>query len=102
MITKIHSNTITFRMTLNKTLNLLLLTAGLALTGTAAATEAAGALPAGTHPTAAKVAEQPVELRAEGDIDKPFSEADLWQRIRRGFSMTELNSPLVMEHENWY
>jgi len=89
-------------MTLNKTLNLLLLAAGLCLSGTTSAQEAAGALPAGTHPTAARVAEQPVELRAEGDIDKPFSEADLWQRIRRGFSMTELNSPMVMEHENWY
>ncbi|MFH2212148.1 MAG: LysM peptidoglycan-binding domain-containing protein [Pseudomonadota bacterium] len=27
---------------------------------------------------------------------------DLWERIRSGFQLTELNSPLVQEHETWY
>lgn len=27
---------------------------------------------------------------------------DLWDRIRSGFQLTELNSPLVQEHESWY
>ena len=35
-------------------------------------------------------------------IPKPISDADLWQRVRRGFSMGELDSPLVQEHEQWY
>ncbi len=29
-------------------------------------------------------------------------ESDLWQRVRRGFVMGELNSPLVQDQELWY
>lgn len=29
-------------------------------------------------------------------------ENDLWQRIRNGFALRELNSPLVARHEQWY
>ncbi len=28
--------------------------------------------------------------------------ADLWDRIRRGFAMPDLQSPLVSQHEQWY
>lgn len=31
-----------------------------------------------------------------------FNDADLWQRVRRGFVMEELNSPLVLQQEQWY
>ncbi len=31
-----------------------------------------------------------------------FTDADLWQRVRRGCVMEELNSPLVMQQEQWY
>ena len=31
-----------------------------------------------------------------------FNDADLWQRVRRGFVMGELNSPLVLQQEQWY
>jgi membrane-bound lytic murein transglycosylase D len=31
-----------------------------------------------------------------------FNDADLWQRVRRGFAMEELNSPLVLQQEQWY
>lgn len=31
-----------------------------------------------------------------------FNDADLWQRVRRGFVMDELNSPLVLQQEQWY
>lgn len=27
---------------------------------------------------------------------------DVWQRIRRGFAMKELNNPLIKRHEKWY
>lgn len=27
---------------------------------------------------------------------------DLWERIRMGFALAEMESPLVQEHENWY
>ena len=29
-------------------------------------------------------------------------DADLWQRVRMGFQLEPLDSPLVMEHEQWY
>ncbi len=32
---------------------------------------------------------------------EPFA-GDLWQRIRSGYAMKELNSPLIKRHEKWY
>lgn len=32
----------------------------------------------------------------------PPQPADLWERIRNGFALQELDSPLVREHEAWY
>ncbi len=34
--------------------------------------------------------------------DVPLPDPDLWQRIRMGFAMEALDSPLVLEHEAWY
>lgn len=68
----------------------------------AGATEADSEVPAGTHPTAARVAAS-AEVLAEGLLPtRPVSDADLWQRIRRGFALNELNTPLVQNHEQWY
>jgi membrane-bound lytic murein transglycosylase D len=40
---------------------------------------------------------------AFADIDDvPLPDPDLWQRIRKGFGMEALDSPLVAEHEAWY
>jgi len=37
------------------------------------------------------------------DIDDvPMPDPDLWQRIRKGFAMEPLDSPLVTENEAWY
>ena len=37
------------------------------------------------------------------DIDDvPLPDPDLWQRIRLGFGLDALDSPLVAEHEAWY
>ncbi len=37
------------------------------------------------------------------DIDDvPLPDPDLWQRIRMGFGLEALDSPLVAEHEAWY
>ena len=33
------------------------------------------------------------------DITPP---TDVWQRIRRGFAIPELNTPLIAKHEQWY
>ena len=60
-------------------------------------------VPAGTHPTAARVVEAlPASKSAELFPVKPVSDADLWQRVRRGFALEELNTPLVQDHEQWY
>lgn len=34
--------------------------------------------------------------------DVPLPDPDLWQRIRMGFALDALDSPLVAEHEAWY
>jgi membrane-bound lytic murein transglycosylase D len=34
--------------------------------------------------------------------DVPLPDADLWQRIRVGFALDPLDSPLVAEQEDWY
>jgi len=34
--------------------------------------------------------------------DVPMPDPDLWQRIRVGFMLDALDSPLVAEHEQWY
>ena len=63
----------------------------------AAAAEAPSAIPA--QAPAASAALPP----AFEDIDDvPMPDPDLWQRIRKGFVMDALDSPLVAEHEAWY
>ncbi|MGZ8256662.1 MAG: transglycosylase SLT domain-containing protein, partial [Gallionella sp.] len=34
--------------------------------------------------------------------DSAISQTDLWSRIRRGFAMRDLDSPLIARHEQWY
>ncbi len=34
--------------------------------------------------------------------DVPLPDPDLWQRIRKGFALEALETPLVAEHEAWY
>ena len=59
--------------------------------------------PIGTHPTAVRVIEaNPALVAVELFPTTPISDADLWQRIRRGFVMAELDSGLVQNHEKWY
>ena len=68
-----------------------------------AAAESTRALPAGTHATAAaQFAAQESGKSATAPEPGKFDDADLWQRVRRGFVMEELNSPLVLQQEQWY
>ena len=53
-------------------------------------------------PNAAVAAQLDAQELANGLGDRKFNDADLWQRVRRGFVMDELNSPLVLEQEQWY
>jgi membrane-bound lytic murein transglycosylase D len=38
----------------------------------------------------------------EDPLDVPLPDRDLWERIRMGFAMDALDSPLVAENEQWY
>ena len=51
---------------------------------------------------AAVVAQLDVQESANPLAPGTFNDADLWQRVRRGFVMDELNSPLVLQQEQWY
>jgi membrane-bound lytic murein transglycosylase D len=73
-----------------------------------AATLACAAMPAFAAVTnAAPNAPESVEVRdippAFDDVDDvPLPDPDLWQRIRVGFALDPLDSPLVTEQEEWY
>jgi membrane-bound lytic murein transglycosylase D len=47
-------------------------------------------------------------LSSDADADIPAIQpsiqvtGDLWERIRLGFALAEMDTPLVQEHENWY
>jgi membrane-bound lytic murein transglycosylase D len=69
-----------------------------ASTGPAVVPVAASSVPASPAPAVAKSAKdiepRPVDLARPAD--------DLWDRIRNGFAMTDLESPLVGVRERWY
>ena len=73
-----------------------------AATGTA---QAASATSAAVETQPAQVAAaQRAARRAGGatDADDEASRTDLWVRVRRGFAMPELDTPLVRDREQWY
>jgi membrane-bound lytic murein transglycosylase D len=41
-------------------------------------------------------------VKADYPVMSAMTEEDLWQRIRSGFAMNDLNSPLIKRHEKWY
>jgi len=74
-----------------------------------AATEAAQPVPhPATRPAATQDAPSPASrevkdhLRAIPTIDLTAVPPDLWDRIRNGFSMPNLSSPLVQDRQIWY
>jgi len=58
--------------------------------------------------SAAPTAPVPAPGRADAlpdpfeDADLPMPDPDLWHRIRKGFLLEPLDSPMVLEHEAWY
>lgn len=69
------------------------------------------ALALAATPLAFGAAEAPLQLAAltphlppafEDPDDVPLPDPDLWHRIRVGFQLEPLDSPLVMDHEDWY
>ncbi|MBL8521008.1 MAG: LysM peptidoglycan-binding domain-containing protein [Betaproteobacteria bacterium] len=57
---------------------------------------------AGTHPTAVRVSAEERQAQDRTAQLDAATGADLWQRIRKGFVLEELKTPLVAEHEAWY
>ncbi len=71
-----------------------------------AALLAAGMLPAGAASSPAlgegATAALPIPPAFENADDVPLPDPDLWYRIRMGFALEPLDSPLVAEQEDWY
>ena len=55
-----------------------------------------------TGANASVAAQLDVPVAANPAVMQKFNDADLWQRVRRGFVMDELNTPLVLQQEQWY
>ena len=84
-------------MDLRRTLSIVALLATLAGPGFAGAANEASpkeTAPAMTAPSLPDPFDDP--------DDVPMPDPDLWQRIRLGFALEPLDSPLVHEHEDWY
>jgi membrane-bound lytic murein transglycosylase D len=56
----------------------------------------------GSLPAWASVPSPALPPAFEDVDDVPMPDKDLWQRIRVGFALEPLESPLVAEHEAWY
>lgn len=53
-----------------------------------------------TAPTTPAI--DPADIQLKLIADTNLTRNDLWQRIRNGFAMRELDSPLIARHERWY
>jgi membrane-bound lytic murein transglycosylase D len=65
----------------------------------------AGSVGAALSDGSGPVAAAPVDpLRPEEpvDLESKTAQIDLWERVRRGFAMPELDAPLVRTGEQWY
>jgi membrane-bound lytic murein transglycosylase D len=75
------------------------------LAGLAAAAAAAGVFAAPVPPgapSAPNLGGAHLPAAFEDPDDVPMPDPDLWHRIRVGFLMEPLHTPLVHEHEEWY
>jgi len=67
----------------------------------APAAEVASAAPA-EEQVAAPVPVDPLRPEVRLDLDERAARVDLWERVRRGFAMPDLDSDLVRDRERWY
>lgn len=76
-----------------------------AVAASAPASSASSPAAAASAPMEAPVAAAPVDpLRPEEpvDLNSQLAAIDLWERLRRGFAMPDLDTPLVRTGEQWY
>ncbi len=62
---------------------------------------ASSAAPEVTRQAPAREAERPLYLKPQGGLGLQ-PPTDIWERIRRGFAMPDLESDLVRDREQWY
>ncbi|RDE51095.1 MAG: LysM peptidoglycan-binding domain-containing protein [Candidatus Accumulibacter meliphilus] len=72
-----------------------------ALTTPARSEAAASAIPAGSDGPL-PVVEVAAPARLPETIDLTYESAEIFQHLRRGFSMPNINSELVLHHQQWY
>ncbi len=62
----------------------------------------APASPGANEVVAAPVPVDPLRPEVHLDLDDRTARVDLWDRVRRGFAMPDLDSDLVRDRERWY
>jgi membrane-bound lytic murein transglycosylase D len=55
-----------------------------------------------TVDTAEPETQSPAPIREAMIVAPELSSGDVWQRIRNGYAMNDLKSPLIKRHEKWY
>ncbi|HEY9065608.1 MAG TPA: transglycosylase SLT domain-containing protein [Burkholderiaceae bacterium] len=73
-----------------------------AASAVAAAAPASAASAADSEVATAPVPEDPLRPEVRLDLDDRAARQDLWERVRRGFAMPELDTELVRKAEQWY
>lgn len=68
----------------------------------AAASAAASAADADTEVATAPVPVDPLRPDVRLDLDDRSAQLDLWERVRRGFALPDLDNDLVRKGEQWY
>ncbi len=68
----------------------------------AAALAAVAAAPAASDAAPAAAAVDPLRPEVRLDLDDRSAQADLWDRVRAGFAMPDLEGPKVRNRERWY
>ena len=68
----------------------------------AAAASPDAAASAAEAPVAAPVPVDPIRPDIRLDLDDRAARVDLWERVRRGFAMPDLDTELVRDRERWY
>ena len=70
--------------------------------GASAPAAAASAADADTDVATAPVPEDPLRPDVRLDLDDRAAQLDLWERVRRGFALPDLDNELVRKGEQWY
>ena len=66
------------------------------------ATQAVEVQPATSQAVIDPETQAPAPIREALIVAPESPSGDLWQRIRNGYAMNDLNSPLIKRHEKWY